>query len=192
MLNLNHYLDEFNATFLVKKPSSDPVKLINDELEEMLNEKEYTANHLKEAIDIIYITANQMRAMGYDIDEHVKIALADKCDGTTMIISAMVHGLRTYLSAQKMADVIASTIEYCERLGYDWESAFLEVHRSNTSKVVSRKDAIGELSIAKDRYPNAHIVELQQYFLLKCGDTGKIIKPTCYSAAVIQVEWYQS
>lgn len=55
-LDFNHLLDEFNTTFNIKKPG-DKVKLITDEYEEMLAEKPHTDEHIKEAIDVIYVTS---------------------------------------------------------------------------------------------------------------------------------------
>ena len=186
MLNFNHLLDEFNTTFNIKKPG-DTVKLITDEYEEMLAEKPHTAEHLKECIDIIYIASQQVRAMGEDIDlsRMPYFAGGDDLDFTIECLDGDYIG-------DDCNDVICAVINYCESLNYNWQAAFLEVHRSNLSKRVPREDAWPELLIARKRYPNAFIVELQEYCLLKCADTNKVIKPTCYIKAIMKEEWYNT
>lgn len=187
MLNFNHLLDEFNTTFNIKKPG-DTVKLITDEHKEMLDEKPHTAEHLKECCDIIYVSAQQIRAMGEDV--HSNLDLFIKYSTSELLDSAVEYINEHEACAGDIQDIIASTITLCESLNYNWQSAFLEVHRSNLSKRVPRSQAEKELLIARGRYPSAYIVELQEYCLLKCADTNKVIKPECYSQAVMKEEWY--
>lgn len=180
-LDFNNLLDEFNTTFNIKK-AGETVSLITDEYEEMLAEKPHTANHLKECCDIIYVSAQQLRAMGEDVNTGV-----ENCEE---LINLHIYLNSGDLAVPTINSVIFSVIGLVESLNYNWQSAFLEVHRSNLSKRVPRDQTEKELLIARDRYPNAFIIELQEYCLLKCADTNKVIKPTCYSEAVMKEEWY--
>lgn len=63
-----------------------------------------------------------------------------------------------------------------------------EKHRSNMSKLIpiemSAKDIGIELATARLRYPSVELHPVKGGFLLKCADTGKVVKPLCYSKAV--------
>ena len=147
-MSLNTMMNEFNGLYSLKQlPISDKqsemVQLIEEELIELKEEIGVTEpeNYIKEAIDIIYVTAQQLRMHGVDID-----------------------------------------------------AALNEVHRSNMSKRIiadSIEDAKVELYRAQDRYPNAAITLTHDCQLTLCDlGTGKIIKPTTYSPAVITKEMF--
>lgn len=130
-----------------------------------------------------------MRALGIDVNLEVTSSYYD--DSSNDLDIEIEHLVRTG-GCIYLPDIIVSVIRICESLNYNWQAAFLEVHRSNLSKRVPREQAEKELEIARDRYPNAFIVELQEYCLLKCADTNKVIKPACYSEAVMEEEWYNT
>lgn len=83
-------------------------------------------------------------------------------------------------------DLVYATLQQLRERGVDVDAALSEVHRSNMSKKVHPLKTRSELDIAKKRYPNAHWVNTGGFGnVLKCKDTGKVIKPTTYSPAVI-------
>lgn len=147
-MQFNAPMDEFMMAYLIKSVplNLDNAKtmlgLIDDEAAELSDEvtilrTDYPAI-VKEAIDTIYIAAQQLRRMGVDVD-----------------------------------------------------ACFKEVHRSNMSKAIPLDGSVSlsdELEIARKRYPKAGVVEGQRVAVLVCGDTGKVIKPTIYSKAVITDE----
>jgi len=90
--------------------------------------------------------------------------------------------------AKEMADVIYVTAQRMRRMGFDVDAILTETHRSNMTKTVALADAKAELDIARERYPSASIVEGTRDAVLRCTDTGKVIKPTCYTPANITKE----
>jgi len=143
-MSLNKMFDEFNELYgLTKKPVNHDLnsmyKLISDEVEELSFDIDFDKGSdciIKEAIDTIYITCQQLRERGVNV-----------------------------------------------------EAALAEVHRSNMSKQVLWSSS-SELETAKRRYPNAELVENGEILVMKCADTGKVIKPTTYSPAVITPEMW--
>lgn len=152
---LNKTMDEFNELYgLERKPVdhdlSSMAGLIEDEIVELGNEVYFAYSVepkpspdplkvIKEAIDIIYITAQQLRERGVDVD-----------------------------------------------------AALAEVHRSNMSKSLPIDSGVceREYEIAEKRYPDVKVSHCNSGWLLKCGKTGKVIKPTTYSPAVITKDMY--
>ena len=142
---LNKMLDQFNGLYglEVKDINHKPYLmhgLIADEVEELDEAIAFSHKNdcvVKEAIDIIYITCQQLRERGVDVD-----------------------------------------------------TALEEVHRSNMSKMVNYSYLEDEVITAKSRYPNAdwHYAgsnDSEDFYVIKCADTGKVIKPTTYSPAII-------
>ena len=139
---LNRMFDEFNTTYQVQDlPGSaifNTIDLINDEVLEAEEEaqKDDIKGFAAELTDIIYITAQRMKAHGFDIN-----ALLE------------------------------------------------EKHRSNMSKVIPLSDSVEDIEMymaeIEERYPNAELYPVHGGYILKCKDTGKVIKPSCYSKAVI-------
>lgn len=192
MINLNKMFDEFNSTYRIKH-AGDTAKLINDELKEMLAEIPTYPEHAKECADVIYIACQQLRAKGIDLDFFVKHYYDHRRDEATIstLESAIMYDMKGVnpKSPAISGAFVVNAIHYAESLGYNWQEILKEVHRSNMSKTIPRDQAEHELIIARGRYPSAYIVEGQQDCILKCGETNKVIKPTCYSPAVIKVEW---
>lgn len=188
MLNLNKPLDDFNELYNAKV-SNNPFALINDEYIEMINEDEHTPEHLKELVDVIYITAQQMRAMGFDIIVNTSLPNTKEalCEWLKLIDTIQ------HLKRVDLEQVITRAIGYANHLGYDWQAAFNEVHRSNMSKTLPANldmiEVAHELNEAKSRYPGATIDDRGAYSVLLCKNTKKIIKPMCYSPANIKWEW---
>lgn len=144
-INLNSMFGEFNKTYgyepveFNSRNLKNSVKLISDEVVETLVEADAQelnqVNAAKELTDILYITMQQMSAMGLDINA---------CLG--------------------------------------------EVHRSNLSKTIDLNEADIYLAEAQARYPEAYVAKVkmdtgEERGVLYCGKTGKVIKPSCYSAA---------
>lgn len=187
MINLNQMFDEFNATYRIKEPGNTS-KLIKDELLEMLAEIPTSPEHAKECADTIYISLQQLRAKGVDVNEAV--ANPPTLSYVNFDIIAKLITDNTALNDNKnIIALVAATISYMKILGYKWQLILEEVHRSNMSKTVPYAQVEEELKAVRERYPNAYIVEGQQDCILKCADTNKVIKPSCYSKAVIKPEW---
>ena len=86
-------------------------------------------------------------------------------------------------------DVVYAMIQQLRERGVDVDAGLAEVHRSNMSKVVDFHDLDDELHKARERYPDAIIVPLSNgRYVLKSPSQGKVVKPTCYSPAVITPE----
>ena len=93
--------------------------------------------------------------------------------------------------AKEMADIVYVTIQRMRRMGMDVDAVLGEVHRSNMSKRVMLADKDMELNIARQRYPNATIVcSVDGMCVIRDSVTGKVIKPTYYSPALITEEMY--
>lgn len=187
MINLNKMFDEFNATYRIKEPGNTS-KLIKDELREVLAEIPTYPEHAKECADVAYIGLQQLRVMGVDINEAIE-NVPPLHYANFAIIAKLITDSTALENEQNIITLVALSISYMKRLGYKWQTILEEVHRSNMSKTIPYSQAEHELKIARERYPNAYIVEGQQDCILKCADTSKVIKPTCYSAAVIKREW---
>ena len=141
MPQLNKIFDQFNEMYgLETKPLNSNLfgmsRLIREELNEFwfeVNGDVNEANVVKEALDVVYITLQQLRERGVDLD-----------------------------------------------------AGLAELHRSNTSKTVSSESVGDELGVALLRYPDAKWVQLSDgRCVVGCQESGKVIKPTTYSPAVI-------
>ncbi len=83
-------------------------------------------------------------------------------------------------------DVVYIACQQMTERGFDVEKGLAELHRSNMSKSLSFDEVtIDEITTAMNRYPNASVVEAGNKYVLKCTETGKVIKPKRYSPAVI-------
>lgn len=73
-MSLNKIMDEFNALYSIRPQTINSnqqimVNLVRDELEELQGEVDVNnEDFVKEAIDLIYITAQQLRQRGVDVD----------------------------------------------------------------------------------------------------------------------------
>lgn len=91
-------------------------------------------------------------------------------------------------------DVIYAMSQQLRERGVDLDAALAEVHRSNMSKAISIYEpelAHSELIEARKRYPKAELIPNGEYFVLKCAETGKVIKSTTYSPANITPRLYK-
>lgn len=83
-------------------------------------------------------------------------------------------------------DVIYAMTQQLRERGVDIDAGLAEVHRSNMSKTVDFHDLKDELNEARKRYPDAVLIPLDNgRYVMKSPSQGKVIKPTCYSSAVI-------
>ena len=91
--------------------------------------------------------------------------------------------------AKELTDILYITSQRMLTHGMDVDALLAEVHRSNMSKQVPIDQSVTELTLAKERYPEAiySLVSGDQGVLTDKA-TGKVIKPSCYSAAVITDE----
>ena len=88
-------------------------------------------------------------------------------------------------------DVIYAMAQQLRERGVDLDAGLAELHRSNMSKRLhgfdpKRHDR--ELQEAQKRYPKAKLEVTNHGFVMKCGETGKLIKPTTYSPAEVTDE----
>lgn len=91
--------------------------------------------------------------------------------------------------AKEMTDIRYITGERATMFRFDVPALDREVHRSNMSKRVSRHNVVDELRTALERYPHATDETFDcESFVIRCGLTGKVIKPTTYSPANITSE----
>lgn len=91
--------------------------------------------------------------------------------------------------AFEATDIRYITGERMAAHGLDVDAFDKEKHRSNMSKLIPiemrTKDIGIELVTARLRYPSVELHPVSGGFLLKCADTGKVVKPLCYSKAVV-------
>ena len=137
---------EFNETYDYSKVELTPenlaksFKLINDEVIEVADEIKPNFSKtaaVKELLDTIYITAQQLSAYGVDID-----------------------------------------------------AGLAELHRSNLSKTVPLEYAEEYVLEANARYPQIAVTNKGKCAILRCVNTGKVIKTSIYSPAVITSEMF--
>lgn len=108
--------------------------------------------------------------------------------GNTLLSDEVINKANV---AKEMADIVYVTIQRMRRMGMDVDAILNEVHRSNLSKRVMLADKDMELNIARARYPNADITySVDGMCVIRDRLTGKVIKPTHYSPAVITEEMY--
>ena len=85
---------------------------------------------------------------------------------------------------KELTDILYITMQRMIVFGMDIEDCLKEVHRSNMSKSVSGENVAKEVLIAQQRYPKVLVQDMGgNRFVLRCNDSGKVIKPTSYSAA---------
>ncbi len=87
-------------------------------------------------------------------------------------------------------DVIYVLAQRLRRMGVDVDASLDEVHRSNMSKTVAPEDVDAEIELALPRYPGVRAELLSEgvyagRYVLRCCYSGKVIKPSTYSPAVI-------
>jgi hypothetical protein len=95
---------------------------------------------------------------------------------------------------KELEDIRYLTGQQSSEYGCDVTSVGDEVHRSNLSKRISIFEpelALSELEHAKKRYPDAELVPHGDWFVIKCKETGKVVKPSIYSPAIITKEMYK-
>lgn len=101
------------------------------------------------------------------------------------------HGKRKEVDIEAFAfeatDIRYITGERMKAHGFDVDAFDAEKHRSNMSKLIpigmDTKEIGFELANARLRYPSVELHPVEGGFLLKCADTGKVVKPLCYSKA---------
>lgn len=95
-------------------------------------------------------------------------------------------------AAKEGLDAIYAGMQQLRTMGIDLEAGLKALHSSNMSKTVKRADAKKELEIARERYPQAYIDEAQAYCVIRDAATGKVIKPTTYTPAIVNEDIYSA
>lgn len=85
--------------------------------------------------------------------------------------------------AKELTDILYITMQQMSAMGLDIHACLNEVHRSNLSKTVDSEHAHEYLLEVQERYPNAFTTMVNGRVVLRCADTSKVIKPSCYTAA---------
>jgi predicted HAD superfamily Cof-like phosphohydrolase len=110
----------------------------------------------------------------------------DMVGGIDFVLGNKIEKPNLNNAFKELEDVRYITGQQMTELGGDVSAIGDEVHRSNMSKSISAGDVVREIEIARARYPSAiDTTQDCEVFVLKCSETGKVIKPTIYSAAVI-------
>lgn len=85
-------------------------------------------------------------------------------------------------------DVVYVMLQRLRRMGVDLDANFAELQRSNMSKTVPLDMLADEVLIARERYPGAVGVQISDTLgVIRDPSTGKVVKPTTYSAAKMVV-----
>ena len=162
-MNESEKFNEFNKTYgLTKKEITHEnalktTQLIADELQEFL--QEFYCNAKVEINITQHLTANI---------KHINPNLNN--------------------AFKELEDIRYITGQQAAEYGADVSMIGAEVHRSNMSKsldIYNNTAAFKELDIARKRYPDAQLIPHGDKYILKCAESGKVIKPSCYSPAVI-------
>lgn len=133
--------------------------------------------------------ANAMKTAKLIADE-LQEFIEEFYDGVEVLISCTGTPKRKEINPHKppkeLTDIRYITGQQMDEYGMDVTALDKEVHRSNMSKTVDVEFLDEEISIALCRYPHARYSCVEpEVYVIKCADTGKVIKPTTYSPAVI-------
>ena len=147
-------------------------------------------NELYGVGDIEPTRENLEKALGLIVDE-VKELYEELFYGVVFDIrtAATREDVNLHNVAKEMTDIRYITGERATAFKFDVDALDGETHRSNMSKELTVENVNKEMAIASKRYPNVKSRHVSpSTFVLKCKDTGKIIKPTTYSPALITDE----
>lgn len=137
----------------------------------------------EQAIITAQLIADELQEFLQEFYSIAKVAIIDVC--------RPVESPNIPNAAKELEDIRYITGQQMTECGMDVQGIGDEVHRSNMSKRLrgfSRDKHNKELEIAKERYPHAEIDVTGSGFVLKCKESGKVIKPTTYSQARITLE----
>jgi len=109
--------------------------------------------------------------------------IQDEVDETNAEIK---HPYDPLNAAKELTDILYITMQQMRAMGIDIHACLEEVHRSNLSKRVPASDVDQYLEEVEVRYPNAIAIVKDHKAVLRCTDSNKIIKPSCYSPAQIK------
>lgn len=92
--------------------------------------------------------------------------------------------------AKEFEDIRYMPGERMRHFGWDVDAIEGETHGSNMSKKVLPETKAHELSTAAKRYPHVYAEKstVGDFYVLRCGKTGKVVKPSTYTPAVITDE----
>ncbi len=128
--------------------------------------------------------------LDHNLDGMVQI-VGSEFDEWTEEITEPLFGTRGFIPepenfVKEGLDVIYAMTQQLRERGVDIDAGLSEVHRSNMSKVVEDGSLEGEIATAKKRYPDVIAQPIGEgRYVLKSPSQGKVVKPTCYSSAVI-------
>lgn len=91
-------------------------------------------------------------------------------------------------AVKEMLDTVYMTCQQLRAFGVDIDAGLAELHRSNLSKTVPTTLAALYMKELKPRYPYIEAIVKGDRTVLRCGETNKVAKPSCYSPAVITPE----
>lgn len=135
---------------------------------------EHTAFDGKNSRDMLSLIADEMVELEQELYNGSYNPLGDSVINKGDVVKETIDVL--YVAAQRL-----------RRMGVDVDAALAEVHSSNMSKSVPIDKLVEETELARERYP--HVVGVQTSDttgVLRDTDTGKVVKPTTYTAAVIE------
>lgn len=208
-MKFNGMFKEFNSTYQVEAQDitdsemmKHTLELIQDELIEFGDEiplpsnTPLSSNFYKELVDMGYITMQQLDAYGVDIDLLLGLCMEDtSIDPNTSVIDDynMLNYIYTRtkplainapcMGISALSHLLIYILAITKKYG-DIEEMYNEVHKSNMSKLVPLNQADKEVSLARERYPDALIRPVTDtHVVISCHKTGKVIKPTCYTPA---------
>lgn len=132
----------------------------------------------------------ETKLLDHNLDGMVQI-VGSEFDEWTEEITEPLFGSRGFIPepenfVKEGLDVIYAMTQQLRERGVDIDAGLAEVHRSNMSKVVEDGCLEGEIETAKKRYPDVIAQPISEgRYVLKSPSQGKVVKPTCYSSAVI-------
>ena len=146
-----------------------------------------------------------MKTFGQEVPDKVNPVYLDKKDLVKLrmgLIDEEVSELREALKEKDLvevvdalADILYVTYGAAASFGIDMDKVFDMVHRSNMSKACNNGDEASEtlnwyIEHPEKGYPNPVIEERGGMYLVKCGETKKVLKSINYSAVTKNLEDY--
>lgn len=120
-------------------------------------------------------------------EEHKEIREEIYADGGKSEAMISSEQFNVANATKECLDAIYVASQRLRRMGIDVDAGMVELHRSNMSKIVPLDKADEEADKARPRYPAVYVDKRPglDYAVLRCGETGKVVKPTDYTQAVI-------
>lgn len=161
-------------------------KLVRDEFKEWESETHQT-KACKEAADIAYISLSECYRYGYQLREHQVYDKPNSVDFRKLInsfLDALNIGNAWGVSFD-LAQIVEENRKFIEACNFDFEKVFDALHTSNMSKFLTKLEDVQpsidyNLSLTNEdgtqRYAQVGYIEQGGLFVIKCLQTGKILK----------------